>query len=60
MGNLPLTRFDKEIDLFIALPDSKIDVARKIVLTPAAVTTDATITLPACVLLVLVMATDSL
>jgi hypothetical protein len=59
-GDLNLTRFDKEISVGIALPDSKTDVAKKIVMTPAAVATDAVVTLPAGVLLVLIMATDSL
>jgi len=59
-GELPLQKFKKEIPAGIELPDSRMTLAKKIALTPATVATDVCVSLPAGVLLVLVIATDSL
>lgn len=59
-GNIVFDTFKKGIHVGIALPRGGAETAQKIILTPGAVAVDATITLPAAVLLVLVMSTDSL
>lgn len=59
-GDMPLKKFAKPYSLRVAQPDSGFDVARKIVSTPGAVVIDAAVVLPSALLLVPIMATDSL
>ena len=60
LGEYPAEKFKKPIRVGIALPRSGAETAQKIMLTPAAVSTDAVVSVPAGVVLVLIMATDSL
>jgi len=53
-------KLQKEILVGIALPYKGAGTARRLLLTPGSVATDAAVTVPAGLLIVLVMATDSL
>ena len=59
-GALPIQKLEKPYPVRVAQPDSRLDVARKIVATPGAIVIDATVMLPSTLLLVLIMSTDSL
>ena len=58
VGKSPYERFQKNIHVAISLPSGGVDTARRLCLTPGAVVTDAMVSAPASILVVLFMATD--
>lgn len=58
-GSLPMQKLDKTYHIAAAIPRKPSDIARNIIVTPAAITIDAVVTVPAAFVLVTSMAAGS-